>query len=114
MHSRSFSDFSHKHFVTYSQSVSTNTVRFSMRESCSRRSFPTVQRKTALRYGAGMATIYWRGRCASLNWVEAGKTFSLIPPTGSTLPRSVISPVMAASLCTGRRGASAVMIITPA
>ena len=26
-----------------------------------------------MRYGAGMATIYWRGRCASLNWVEAGE-----------------------------------------
>jgi hypothetical protein len=47
----------------------------------------------------------------------AARTFSLIPPTGSTLPRSVISPVMATSLCTGRRmvsEVSAVMIVTPA
>ena len=41
----------------------------------------------------------------------------MIPPTGSTLPRSVISPVMATSLRTGRRvasEASAVTMVTPA
>ena len=36
---------------------------------------PMVYRKADIQggYGAGMATIYWRGRCAYLNWVEAGE-----------------------------------------
>ncbi len=33
----------------------------------------------------------------------AASTFSLIPPTGSALPRRSISPVIATSLRTGRR-----------
>ena len=37
----------------------------------------------------------------------AASTFSLIPPTGSTLPRSVISPVIAMSSRTGRPGRAA-------
>ncbi len=48
---------------------------------------------------------------------RAASTFSLIPPTGSTVPRSVISPVMAISLRIGRRVKSevkAVNMVTPA
>ena len=48
---------------------------------------------------------------------RAASTFSLIPPTGSTLPDSVISPVMATSARTGRpdkADASAMTIVTPA
>ena len=47
----------------------------------------------------------------------APSTFSLMPPTGSTLPRRVISPVIATSWRTGRpvsSDASAVAIVTPA
>ena len=47
----------------------------------------------------------------------AAKTFSLIPPTGRTKPRRVISPVMATSLRTGlpvRREVRAVNMVTPA
>ena len=47
----------------------------------------------------------------------AASTFSLMPPTGSTLPDSVISPVIATSPRTGRRDSadtSAVAIVTPA
>ena len=46
-----------------------------------------------------------------------GQHLLLDPPTGRTLPRRVISPVMARSLRTGRRVASdarAVMMVTPA
>ncbi len=48
---------------------------------------------------------------------RAASTFSLIPPTGSTRPDSVISPVIAMSPRTGRRvssDASAVAMVTPA
>ena len=48
---------------------------------------------------------------------RAASTFSLMPPTGSTRPDSVISPVIAMSPRTGRRvssDASAVAIVTPA
>ena len=48
---------------------------------------------------------------------RAASTFSLMPPTGSTRPESVISPVIAMSPRTGRRvssEASAVAIVTPA
>ena len=48
---------------------------------------------------------------------RAASTFSLMPPTGSTLPESVISPVIATSLRTGladSADASAVTIVTPA
>ena len=47
----------------------------------------------------------------------AARTFSLMPPIGSTLPRSVISPVIATSLRIGlpvSSDASAVNIVTPA
>ena len=47
----------------------------------------------------------------------AASTFSLMPPTGSTRPDSVISPVIAISPRTGRRVSSdarAVTIVTPA
>ena len=47
----------------------------------------------------------------------AASTFSLMPPTGSTLPDSVISPVIATSPRTGRRVSSetsAVAMVTPA
>ena len=47
----------------------------------------------------------------------APSTFSLTPPIGNTLPRSVISPVMARSWRAGRRDSadtSAVAIVTPA
>ena len=48
---------------------------------------------------------------------RAASTFSLMPPTGSTLPDSVISPVIARFGLTGRpdsADASAVTIVTPA
>ena len=48
---------------------------------------------------------------------RAASTFSLMPPTGSTRPDSVISPVIAMSPRTGRpvsSDASAVAIVTPA
>ena len=47
----------------------------------------------------------------------AASTFSLMPPTGSTLPRSVISPVMATFGRTWRpvsSEASEVTMVTPA
>src|SRR5437870_10681707 len=47
----------------------------------------------------------------------AARTFSLMPPTGSTRPLSVISPVMATRSRTGRRvsaESSTVAIVTPA
>ena len=47
----------------------------------------------------------------------APSTFSLMPPTGSTLPRRVISPVIATSWRTGRpvsSEVSAVAMVTPA
>ena len=47
----------------------------------------------------------------------APSTFSFKPPIGSTRPRSVISPVIATSLRTGRpdiADTSAVAIVTPA
>ena len=47
----------------------------------------------------------------------AASTFSLMPPTGSTRPRSVISPVIATSLRIGlpvSSDASAVNMVTPA
>ena len=47
----------------------------------------------------------------------APSTFSFRPPIGNTLPRSVISPVMATSWRTGRpviSDASAVAMVTPA
>ena len=78
------------------------------KESCRRSSSGTSSRSRSFRLGRISERI--PARCAA-------RTFSLIPPTGSTLPRSVISPVMATSLCTGRRvasEASAVMIVTPA
>ena len=48
---------------------------------------------------------------------SAASTFSLMPPTGSTRPRKLISPVIARSLRTGRfviSEASAMNIATPA
>mmetsp|Transcript_26841 Transcript_26841/g.71984 ORF Transcript_26841/g.71984 Transcript_26841/m.71984 type:complete len:278 (-) Transcript_26841:1239-2072(-) len=59
---------------------------------------------------AGMITSRMPARCAAT-------TFSLMPPTGSTLPRRVTSPVMATSDRTVRpvsRDTSAVVIVTPA
>ena len=50
-------------------------------------------------------------------WRRAASTFSFTPPTGSTRPESVISPVIAMSPRTGRPAsseASAVTIVTPA
>ena len=50
-------------------------------------------------------------------WRRAASTFSLMPPTGSTRPDSVISPVIATSPRTGRPvscDASADTIVTPA
>jgi hypothetical protein len=47
----------------------------------------------------------------------AASTFSLIPPTGSTLPVSVTSPVIASAGFTGRPDRSeaiAAVIVTPA
>ena len=61
---------------------------------------------------------FWRGRITSRRPTRrAASTFSLMPPTGSTCPVSVISPVMARSPRTGRpvsSDASAVTIVTPA
>ena len=48
---------------------------------------------------------------------RAASTFSLMPPTGSTRPESVISPVIAMSPRTGRFESSeqsATTIVTPA
>jgi len=48
---------------------------------------------------------------------RAARNFSLMPPTGSTLPLRVISPVMAVSGRTGvsvSRDASTVAMVTPA
>ena len=48
---------------------------------------------------------------------RAASTFSLMPPTGSTRPESVISPVIASSARTRRwviSETSAVSIVTPA
>ena len=50
-------------------------------------------------------------------WRCAASTLLLMPPTGSTRPRSVASPVIATSSRTGRpesSDASAVNIVTPA
>jgi len=47
----------------------------------------------------------------------AASTFSLIPPTGNTRPRKLISPVIATSERTNRcnsNDASAATIVTPA
>src|SRR5512145_2983222 len=47
---------------------------------------------------------FWRGRITSLMPARlAASTFSLMPPTGSTLPCSVISPVIDTSLRTARQ-----------
>ena len=61
---------------------------------------------------------FCRGRITSRTPARrAASTFSLMPPTGSTRPDSVISPVIAMSPRTGRRvssDTSAVTIVTPA
>src|SRR5229473_954673 len=49
----------------------------------------------SLRLPSGSTTVLMLARCAAI-------TFSLMPPTESTLPRRVISPVMATSCRTGR------------
>src|SRR5712691_3220126 len=64
----------------------------------------------SLRLPSGRTTTLMFARCAAI-------TFSLMPPTDSTLPRSVISPVMATSCLTGRSpitDAMHVAIATPA
>ena len=82
---------------------STRTNRSFLRTCCgiSSRSFS---------FSLGRITVLIPARCAA-------KTFSFTPPIGSTLPRSVISPVIATSLCTGRpvtADASAVASVMPA
>src|SRR3569623_1578993 len=65
---------------------------------------------TSLRLRSGRMT-----RLMPARW--AARNFSLMPPTGSTRPRSVISPVMATSLRTGfpvSKDAMATNIVTPA
>ena len=61
---------------------------------------------------------FCRGRMTSRRPTRrAASTFSLMPPTGSTRPDSVISPVIARSPRTGRpvsSDTSAVTIVTPA
>jgi hypothetical protein len=70
---------------------------------------------------SGMSSKSRRLRAGSITRVSpaaaAATTFSLIPPTGSTSPRSDISPVMAVSFLTVRlvsSDASAVNMATPA
>ena len=65
---------------------------------------------TSLRLRSGSMTRLMPARCAARN-------FSLMPPTGSTSPRSVISPVIATSLRIGllvSSDAIAMNIVTPA
>src|SRR5688500_17396223 len=64
----------------------------------------------SLRFSSGNRTCFKPLRAAA-------RTFSLMPPTGSTRPRKLISPVIAKSDRTGRRiksDASATVIVTPA
>src|SRR5581483_1401705 len=93
--------------VSASRSTS-SAASTKMNRSWRRSSSGTSARSRSFR--AGRTTVVSPAR-----W--AARTFSLMPPTGSTAPRSVISPVMATSLRTGRpvtRDASAVIIVTPA
>src|SRR5450759_5561606 len=64
----------------------------------------------SLRFQAGMMIVL-------IPALYAASTFSLIPPTGRTAPRKVISPVMARSfliLRLVRKEVMAVRIVTPA
>jgi hypothetical protein len=81
----------------------------------------TGQCSSAARTSSGTSsrsTTFQRGsttRERPARW--AARTFSLTPPTGSTRPRRVISPVMARSLRTIRpdtADASATTMVTPA
>src|SRR5439155_1526943 len=87
----------------------TSSASSTKRKRSSRRSSSGTS-STSGSFRRGRITDRIPARCAA-------RTFSLIPPTGNTLPRSVISPVMATSFRTGRRvtsEASAVMMVTPA
>mmetsp|Transcript_4643 Transcript_4643/g.13663 ORF Transcript_4643/g.13663 Transcript_4643/m.13663 type:complete len:279 (+) Transcript_4643:496-1332(+) len=86
-----------------SRTSETSSNCISSRTFCgsSRRSFSLA---------CGSSTVRTPARCAAT-------TFSLMPPTGRTSPRRVISPVIATSLRTRRpvrRDVSAVVIVTPA
>ena len=88
--------------------MASSTVSSQMRSSCPRAAAGISSRSLRLR--AGRSTRFRPARAAA-------SVFSLIPPTGSTNPRRLISPVIAVSLRTVRpvkSETSAVNIATPA
>ena len=74
----------------------------------SRRRPAPARRTGARRASPGMSSRSLSLRAGSITVVmparSAASTFSLMPPTGSTSPRRLISPVIAMSLRTGRAG----------
>src|SRR4029078_9156029 len=83
--------------ISVSTSGSSSSIRFTSWISISLRGCSGIS-MTSLRLRSGRTTRLMPPRCAARN-------FSLMPPTGSTSPRSVISPVIATSLRIGFLGA---------
>ena len=79
--------------ISVSTSGRSSSIRLTKRISISLRGCSGMS-MTSLRLRSGRMTRLMPARCAARN-------FSLMPPTGSTRPRSVISPVIATSLRIG-------------
>ena len=95
--------------ISVSTSGRSSSMRLTKRISISLRGCSGMS-MMSLRLRSGMMTRLMPARCAARN-------FSLMPPTGSTRPRSVISPVIATSLRIGlpvSSDAIATNMVTPA